>query len=356
MADGEAAGTTGDDGGAGRATAAGRDALGAAALWPPSATASVIATPAATGTPVKTAAPDRKLISSMRAFIVLLSRSKPWSPLPDLARYRGIGRLGGTSVARQYALDESSIDDLTLNFTLLPAERVIDENPTDLAQYGLAPPRAQGEAVYSDGTTKTLLLGDKTPSGSTYYMQVKGDPKVYTVWQNHGDQMHWTLADLRDKKITPALNYDEVTYFNLTRSDGTVIELQRKTAKENKVYQLGFSTFLMTRPYSYPRGVDSEKQDQLIKGPQQVQISSFVSDDPKDLSRYGLARPSAEVVVRDKTSSLDLLFGSADRYGQEVFHDPGEAECVHDGSVEPRLPEDQPLGHRGQVRLHPQHR
>ena len=212
---------------------------------------------------------------------------------------------------RQYALDESSIDDLTLNFTLLPAERVIDENPTDLAQYGLAPPRAQGEAVYSDGTTKTLLLGDKTPSGSTYYMQVKGDPKVYTVWQNHGDQMHWTLADLRDKKITPALNYDEVTYFNLTRSDGTVIELQRKTAKENKVYQLGFSTFLMTRPYSYPRGVDSEKQDQLIKGPQQVQISSFVSDDPKDLSRYGLARPSAEVVVRDKTSSLDLLFGSA---------------------------------------------
>ena len=257
---------------------------------------------------------------------------------------------------RQYALDESSIDDLTLNFTLLPAERVIDEKPTDLAQYGLAPPRAQGEAVYSDGTTKTLLLGDKTPSGSTYYMQVKGDPKVYTVWQNHGDQMHWTLADLRDKKITPALNYDEVTNFNLTRSDGTVIELQRKTEKENKVYQLGFSAFLMTRPYSYPRGVDSEKQDQLIKGPQQVQISSFVSDDPKDLSRYGLERPSAEVVVRDKTSSLDLLFGSADRYGQEVFHDPGEAECVHDGSVEPRLPEDQPMGHRGQVRLHPQHR
>ena len=98
VADGEAVGTTGDGGGAGRATAAGRGALGAAALWPPSTTASVIATPAATGTPAKTAAPDRKLISSMRAFIVLLSRPNPASPLPDIARYRGIGRFGVTSV------------------------------------------------------------------------------------------------------------------------------------------------------------------------------------------------------------------------------------------------------------------
>ena len=59
-----AAGRTGDGGGIERATAPG---LGAAALWPPSATASVIATPAAASTPAETAAPDRKLIASRRA-------------------------------------------------------------------------------------------------------------------------------------------------------------------------------------------------------------------------------------------------------------------------------------------------
>jgi hypothetical protein len=59
-----AAGSTADCGGVERATAVG---LGAAALWPPNATASVIATPAAASTPAETAAPDRKLISSMRA-------------------------------------------------------------------------------------------------------------------------------------------------------------------------------------------------------------------------------------------------------------------------------------------------
>ncbi len=209
-----------------------------------------------------------------------------------------------------FALDESNIDDLALTFTSLSAERVIDENPTNLAQYGLAPPHAQGQATYSDGTSKTVLLGDKTPAGNNYYLQVKGDPRVYTVWQSHGDQLHWTLADLRDKKITPELNYDEVTYFRLSHADGTAIELMQKTDQQAKTFQLGFGRYLMTRPYSSPRGVDGEKADPFVKGPQQIQISSFVNDAPANLSQYGLARPRDEVVVRDKSNTLDLLIGS----------------------------------------------
>jgi hypothetical protein len=42
-------------------------ALATATLWPPSTTASVIAAPAAVSTPPATAAPERKLTSSMRA-------------------------------------------------------------------------------------------------------------------------------------------------------------------------------------------------------------------------------------------------------------------------------------------------
>ena len=56
------------DGGATEGTATREaGALATASLWPPSTTASVIATPAAVRTPPTTAAPERKLISSMRA-------------------------------------------------------------------------------------------------------------------------------------------------------------------------------------------------------------------------------------------------------------------------------------------------
>jgi hypothetical protein len=66
-ADGKAAEPTGDGEGVEGATAAGRAALVAAAPWPPRTTTSETAIPAAARTPASTAAPDRKLVSSMRA-------------------------------------------------------------------------------------------------------------------------------------------------------------------------------------------------------------------------------------------------------------------------------------------------
>ena len=66
VADGGAAGGA-EDGGVERAAPGpGPGALVSAALWPPSITASVIATPTAASTAANMAAPERKLISSMR--------------------------------------------------------------------------------------------------------------------------------------------------------------------------------------------------------------------------------------------------------------------------------------------------
>jgi hypothetical protein len=72
VADGGVAGGEEDTGARTRGTAEGiagweAGALATAALWPPSTTASVIAAPAAVSTPPATAAPERKLTSSMRA-------------------------------------------------------------------------------------------------------------------------------------------------------------------------------------------------------------------------------------------------------------------------------------------------
>jgi hypothetical protein len=209
-----------------------------------------------------------------------------------------------------FHLDSSSLDDLLYSFSALQAERTIDENPKDLAVYGLKPPRAVAVGTFSDGSEHTLYLGDKSPAGNTYYLQVKGDPKVYTVWMNNGEHFHWKQNDLRDKKITPAINYDEVTYMKVVERDGTVLEVKEKTAEESKSYQNGFGKYLLTRPYPNARGLDAEKTDALVKGPQSISISSFVEDNPRDLTKYGLERPAAEVVVRDKANTIDFLIGS----------------------------------------------
>jgi hypothetical protein len=84
-----------DEGATERTPALGPDAFAEAALCPPSVTISAIMSPAAANTPITAKAPDRKLISSMRALIARLNLAIPVHPLTyDIARYRGISRFG----------------------------------------------------------------------------------------------------------------------------------------------------------------------------------------------------------------------------------------------------------------------
>jgi hypothetical protein len=220
--------------------------------------------------------------------------------------------------------DTSNLDRLTTGISTLFADRVIDEKPTDLAQYGLKPPKAVATGTFLDGTQNTVYLGDKAPASGTYYLQVKGDPRVYTVQIYDAEHFKWTANDLRSKVITPALNYDEVSYLRLVERDGTVIEAKEKTAEENKSYQLGFGKYLLTRPYPFRRGVDAEKQDQFLKGPQAIAIESIVADAPGDLARYGLARPWGEVLVRDKANAITFLFGAQKNNTETYFMIKGQ--------------------------------
>ncbi len=209
-----------------------------------------------------------------------------------------------------FPLESTAIDDLLFSFSALTAERVIDEHPADLGQFGLAPPRAVAVGTWEDGTSHTLLLGDKTPTGSAFYIQVKGDPRVYTVQSFSGQHFHWTVKDVRSRTLSPAINYDEVTSVKIVEPDGTVIEVKRKTDAETKSFQLGFGQFIVTRPYATRRGLDSQKQDPVIKGAQSVSISDFADEPLKGLESYGLARPRAEVIVSDKSNTVNYIFGS----------------------------------------------
>jgi hypothetical protein len=221
-------------------------------------------------------------------------------------------------------LDATTVDDLVYSFTALFAERTIDEHPSDLGQYGLVPPRAVARAHLADGTVKTLLLGDETPAGNTYYLQVQGDPAVYSVWMNHGQHLHWGVVDLRSKALLTGIKKDEIVYFKARLRSGQTLEAVQKTPEEQKRFQLGFGSYLMTRPFPVPRGVDAEKFDALLTGAASIDIAEFVEDAPTDLAAYGLARPWGELLVRDKAGTLHLLFG-ADRGPDRVcFQVAGE--------------------------------
>lgn len=61
-------------------------------------------------------------------------------------------------------------------------QRVVDEQPKDLAAFGLAKPRVTITfRVTGEKTPRTLLLGDKNPTGSDLYAKLAGAPRVFLV-------------------------------------------------------------------------------------------------------------------------------------------------------------------------------
>jgi hypothetical protein len=225
-------------------------------------------------------------------------------------------------------LDSSTVDDLVYSFTALFAERTIEGAPSDLGQYGLMPPRAVARAELADGTVKTLRLGDETPTGNTYYLQVEGDPAVYSVWMNHGQHFHWKAVDLRSKALLTSINKDEISYYKARLRSGGTIEVIEKTPDETKQFQMGFGKYLMIKPYPAPRGVDGEKFDPFLQAPSAIDLAEFVDDAPTSLAAYGLEAPWGEILVRDKAGTLHLLFG-ADRGSDRVCFKEAGGRAVY---------------------------
>ena len=62
--------------------------------------------------------------------------------------------------------DAAEVTSITSNLSSLEVQRVVDENPGDLAQYGLAPPRV--DVAFREECEKEfrhLLICEKTPTG-----------------------------------------------------------------------------------------------------------------------------------------------------------------------------------------------
>src|SRR5487761_2255601 len=61
---------------------------------------------------------------------------------------------------KPYQADQNAVSSVVTSAASLSADRLIDENATDLASYGLAPAAVQVDFKMKDGKTRTLLIGD----------------------------------------------------------------------------------------------------------------------------------------------------------------------------------------------------
>ena len=86
--------------------------------------------------------------------------------------------------------DPARLDSVGRQLGSLVAGRVVEEQPSDLAPYGLSQPVLTATVGLKDGRQEQLFFGQTNPAGLSRYARKAGDPRVYLVSNSLYDDLN----------------------------------------------------------------------------------------------------------------------------------------------------------------------
>ena len=190
--------------------------------------------------------------------------------------------------------DPSEISGLTTNLANLEVQRVVDENPASLDEYGLATPRIE-VAFTGGGSEHRLLIGNKTPPETDLYAKRGSDARVFLIPAHLESTFNRTTFELRDKSV---LKVDREKLETVEIASGA--RTLRFTRRDGE--------WQMTAPvqaradYSAVEGVVSR-----VTG---LQMKSIVDGADGAAAKFGLEKPAATVRLGTGSSQASLALGS----------------------------------------------
>ena len=201
--------------------------------------------------------------------------------------------------------DDAEAPGITRNLATLEQQRVVEENPAELKDFGLSDPRIR-VTFKAGGQEHALLIGSKTPTGSDLYAKTGAGSKVFLISSFLESTFNRNTFDLRDKS---ALNIDRDAADRVEVVAGTH---SMKFAKKDGQWQI-------TEP-TVPRA-DLPAVEGLVSRLDGVQMKKIVAQNADDLKQYGLDKPAATVRVGAGSADAMLLIGSKTEEGDVYAKD-----------------------------------
>jgi len=193
--------------------------------------------------------------------------------------------------------DESEVSGLVSALGQLSVVRVVDENPSDLKDYGLVSPRLEVDYKPAGATDyQRILVGDKSPTGSDLFAKRNSDKRVFLIPATQETTFNKGTFDLRDKVVLK-FERDKVDGIDVT-ADGKALQF----AKDNTDWKL-------TQPLQ--ARADYGSVEGLIGRLQTTAMKSLVADNasPADLKKYGLDKPAVTVELKMGSARATFAVG-----------------------------------------------
>jgi hypothetical protein len=119
---------------------------------------------------------------------------------------------------KPFNADQNAVSGEISTLSSLNSERLVEDKPADLKQYGLDHPAVEVDITEKDNKTQRLLIGDDTPAGGAVYAMLAGDPRIFTMASYNKTSIDKSLNDLRDKRLL-TVSADKIRRLELIRTN-----------------------------------------------------------------------------------------------------------------------------------------
>lgn len=188
--------------------------------------------------------------------------------------------------------DSSSIGFMADSAASLEADRVVEENITDWKPYGLEEPSLTLEVKLKDGKAHRVLFGRETPTGSSLYARLDGDPRLFTVYTYTKTSFEKEVFDLRDKKLLNAAS-DKISRIVVNTSGGAI-----------EFGKSGETSWQILKPQ--PLRADNFTVGDLARAVQNAEMVAVVQEGAPTSPKLDFSKPYATVEVVDEAGAHTL--------------------------------------------------
>jgi hypothetical protein len=198
----------------------------------------------------------------------------------------------------QAAADTNEMTTIASSLASLEIQRVVDENASDLKQYGLEPARIE-VAFRSKGEKelRRVQLGEKTPTGSDLYARLPDQKRVFLVSSFLDSTFNKNTFALRDRRI---LIFDRAMVDALELTSG---------ASKTRLTKSG-TDWRVASPISVR--ADFAAVEGAVERLSSTQMQGIVDPEGKNLAKYGLTKPTGTITINMGSSTATLTLGSTD--------------------------------------------
>jgi hypothetical protein len=202
------------------------------------------------------------------------------------------------------AADQGMVGGVTGAVSSLSSDHVVDENPTNLASYGLDPAVISLKLTMKDGATHRLRIGEETPDKSGVYVTRDGDKRLFTIASYTKTSFDKRIKDLREKHLL-VFDTEKVSRVELNVAGKGALEFRRS----------GENQWQILKPR--PMRADGFQVEDLIRTIHNAEMDVEVGD-KKAASGFAAGRPhaTARVTGSEGVMTLEVRLNASDYYAR----------------------------------------